>query len=294
VANNCLDRDFCEDCSRKILIWTIAGNIFLAVIKLSGGVISGSSGLMADGMQSISCIVASVLIMYSMIISKKQKNERYPFGYGKIEFIVALAVFSVLMGLGLYITISNLILILKRTVIPPSIIGLPVAVISAFLTYMMYRYNACAGKQLNSAGLVANGLQARADMFSSIAVTIGIVLCQLGPMWGAFDRVAAMLVGVLIVYDSYQHWLVNLKVILDKVPEQRYEEKVKYIVADIIKGFRPATIKIKRMGQQFWLGISLKITDAENVGTFNVKAEKIANKLQEECNWIKEVDFFLE
>ncbi|MBF0252864.1 MAG: cation diffusion facilitator family transporter [Candidatus Omnitrophica bacterium] len=292
--NKCLDFDFCESCSKKILLWTIAGNVFLTVIKLSGGIVSGSSGLMADGMQSVSCVVASILIMYSMVIAKKQKNERYPFGYGKIEFIVALVVFSVLMGLGLYIFLSNLIMIMKRTVVPPSIIGLPVAVISSFLTYMMYKYNACAGSKLDSAGLVANGLQARADMFSSVAVTIGIIMSQLGPVCAAFDRVAAMLVGILIVYDSYQHWVVNLNIILDKGPEHSYEEKVKNIISEIIPGFRPAVIKIKRMGKKFWLGISLKMTENENVENFNLKADDTAKKLQEQCLWINEIDFFLE
>ena len=55
----CRDVEHCTKCSEDILRWTILANIFLVVITLTGGYLSGSVGLIADGTHSICCIISS-------------------------------------------------------------------------------------------------------------------------------------------------------------------------------------------------------------------------------------------
>lgn len=294
-ANQWCARDFdeCVKCSKTILTWTLVGNVFLAGLKLFGGALSGSSGLFADGMQSISCVIASVLIMYSLSIAQKKSNRQFPFGYGKVEFIVALVVFSVLVGLGLFISISNFLLILRHDMSAPGIMGLPIAATSILITFMMYRFNVCAGRVLGSAGLTANGLQARADLFSSIAVAIGILLAQCGVNFVVFDRLAALVVGLLIVYDSVQHWLVNLHVILDKVPDGRYKNTIRKIVAEILPNSEIHVIKLKRTGKQFWVGIRLDFPKTSTVANVLTTTDDLRNEMCKKIEWVNEVAFFL-
>ena len=296
LKNNidCSGIEYCQKCSKKILNWTLSGNVFLAVLKLTGGSLAQSSGLMADGLQSIYCIIASLLIMYSINIAQKKKDNRYPYGYGKIEFIIALVVFSILVGLGLFISISNFIMILKKDIVMPGIIGLPVSVTSVFLTYMMFKYNTCAGDKLNSMGMIANGQQARADMYSSLAVTLGILLSQLSPNLAIFDRLAALFVGIIILKDAFEHWVNNLKVILDEVPEENYKKKINAIISKEIPNYKTNIIKFKRTGRQFWLGIGLNFPDDISVIQVEKITHKIAEKLKKDINWIGEVDFFLD
>lgn len=290
---NCLDTGNCANCSKQILTWTIAGNIFLAILKLAGGTLSGSSGLMADGLQSISCVIASVLIMYGLFISQKERDEHFPYGYGKVEFIAALVVFSILIGLGFFIAISNFIFILRMDTLPPKITGLPIAAASVFLTFMMYRYNLCAGKMLESPGLIANAYQSRADMFSSCAVFLGIIISQFGAGFAVFDRLAALLVGILIVKDSLYHWTLNLKVMIDKAPEPKYGTKIQDIVTEVFPGRPPGFIKLKRTGKKFWIGIGLDFSESVNVGEMELVTNKISKALHNRIDWVGEVDFFL-
>jgi len=293
MGSQCLTLKGCRACSKKILFWTIAGNVFLAIIKLLGSVISGSSGLMADGLQSVSCIVASVIIMYSLVISQKKSNSEFPYGYGKIEFIVALIVFSSLVGLGLFIAIYNLLLIIHKDTATPGILGLPIAAISVFLTYLMYKYNVCAGKKLDSPGMIANGYQARADMYSSTAVSVGIMLAQISPRFAVFDQIAALFVGCLIFKDSFQHWFVNLKVILDEVPDENYEKKVAEIISKLVEDSQHKVIKLKRMGKNFWIGIEIYFADDQTVSEIEVLKNKLKKEICQKIPWIGHVDFFL-
>ena len=289
---NCLDLKYCTECSKKILLWTIAGNVFLAFIKLLGGSLSGSSGLFADGLQSVTCVIASIVIMYSLSLSQKKENEHFPYGYGKVEYIVALAVFSILLGLGLFISISSLLIMLKRDFAAPSILGLPVASISVLLTYMMYKYNMCAGKKLESNSITANAYQSKADLYSSSAVCLGILIAQISPSLAIFDRLAAFFVGLLIIKDSFHHWGMNLKVILDKVPEPEHEYRIRTILSEGLDGQKPDFIKIRRTGKKYWIGIGIDFDQDLTIAQIDSVTNKLKDKIISDIDWIGEVDFF--
>lgn len=293
--NNCLDVDSCTKCSEKILLWTIVANVFLAVLKLGGGSLSGSSGLLADGMQSVACAIASVIVMYSINIAKKKRDAKYPFGYARIEFIVALVIFSVLVGVGLFISISSIILIVKRDLNTPGILALPIAAISVVLTFMMYKYNLCAGRKMESPSMIANGYQSRADMFSSIAVMIGVMLSQFSIGLAIFDKLAALFVGFVILKDAVHHWIINIKIILDKEPELGSRARINSVVTELLggKGPEPDTVKIKRVGSKFWVGIRLDFPDTHTWGQVEKVTDKIRKHLFERISWIEDVDFFL-
>ncbi|MBF0254301.1 MAG: cation transporter [Candidatus Omnitrophica bacterium] len=284
----------CASCADKILLWTLGLNAMLSVVKICGGFIASSSGLFADGLQSVACVLGTLLIMYSVNLSKRVADRKFPFGYGKVEFIVSLVVFSVLVGLGVYIFISNLLTIVRKEAAAPGIVGLPFSVLSAFLTYMMFRYNRCAAQKLDSSAMMANALNAKADMLSSIAVTIGILISQLGQFFAVFDSLAALLVGILIFKDAVEQWLHSVKALLDEAPEPGYREKVQRVLAKALPGRRVGAIRIKRTGNRFWIGVGI---DPGETGTVEETArltDRIRKDITKSLPWVQTADFFLE
>lgn len=284
----------CEACSKKVLGWTVVGNAFLTGIKLAGGILANSSGLIADGMQSVSCVATSIIIMVSMGFSRRKEDERFPYGYVKLEFIVALCAFSILIGMGLFIALSNLLGILRHDFVRPDIMVLPVAIMSAFLTYMIYRYNFCAGSKLDSPGMIANGCHAGADLFSSGAVILGIILSQFGPKFMASDRVAALLVGMIIVKDSLGHWIGNLRIILDRSPDREFIRRVEKAMTQFRGEYDPQVVKFKRVGKKFWIGMGLRLPLNRTVRDIDAFMSRMRRVLTAQFPSISEVDFFVE
>ena len=290
----CKEANDCLSCSKKIISWSIAGSLFLAILKFASGALSRSAGLTADGIQSLACVIGSLMIMYSLMISKKKPDKLFPYGYGKIEFIVSLVVFSLLIGLGFFISLSSLLLILKRNLEAPDIRGLPVAAISVFLNYLIYSYSYCAGTKLDSSGIIANAHQSKADMFSSVAVGAGIIIAQFSPSLAIFDPIAAFIVGILIIKDSFVHWFVNLKVILDRIPDPKYREIIIGIISESLPDAKQGFIKFKSTGKKFWVGIGLGFPDTYKAGKIEEKTNIVKNKMLKEAYWAGEIDFFVE
>ena len=290
----CKTIEECAACGTRVIYWSIVGNLFLAFIKLLTGILTNSAGLTADGFQSFFCLIGCVLIMYGVTISRRRRDERYPYGYGKVEFAVALVVFSVLFGLGLFLCVSSILLILRREFPEPNILGLPVAVLSVLLNLQMYKYSLCAGNRLGSAGLIANAYQNKADMVSSCGVCAGIVLSQFGKGFGIFDLLAVFLVGLIIIKDSIHHWIMNLKVLMDRTPEPQYKEIVNRIISEVFTEKLVRSIKIKRTGTGCWLGIGIDLPESDNIGEMGLIASGLRELLRREIDWVDSVDFFLD
>jgi len=199
-----------------------------------------------------------------------------------------------LIGLGIFIILASIVLIVSGDITVPGIIGLPVGVASIFINYLLMRYNECGGKDLGSAAMVANAFQAKADIYTTIAVCIGILVSQISPSFAVFDHVAALLVGIMIVKESFEQWKINFRVIIDQHPRDEYEKNVKTAVREIYSGNPAHTIKLKRTGKNYWLGIGLELPRAKKIHDMDKETNKIKHLLRQRHKWINEIDFFLE
>jgi membrane protease subunit HflK len=77
---------------------------------------------------------------------------------------------------------------------------LPIAILGTFISiiisYFLYRYEVYVGRAENSPSLVADGEHSRTDMYTSVAVLIGLI----GHMMGfRLDPIAAIIVGFLVI-----------------------------------------------------------------------------------------------
>ncbi len=75
----------CMKCGRQIPWVCFFGNLCLAVFKITVGIISGSKGLVADGMHSGSDVLATVMVIISLKMAGRGENKKHPWGYGKAE-----------------------------------------------------------------------------------------------------------------------------------------------------------------------------------------------------------------
>lgn len=159
-------------------------NTFMAVLKIAGGLLSGSISLLGDGLHSIFDSFSSVAVYAGIRLSERPPDERHPYGYFKAETLAGLLVTGVLLlagpGIAWEATRS-----LKAESVPEAIpILMGVALASALLSEAMARYKLRVGSESNSFALLADAYHSRADVLSSGSVFVGLALANLGVHWG--------------------------------------------------------------------------------------------------------------
>lgn len=263
------------------------GEVLLAVFKAVAGIMGGSHALIADALHSIADIIFAFITLVALNISRKDPDREHPYGYGKVEFIAA-----TIIALGLLITVvfiskDAIHEIKTNTAVKPSAITFFVAIISILTNEILYRLNKCAGVKANSPALLANAKLNRYDSITSGVVALGILLALAG--FTSLDPIAAMFVGVVIIkvsIDIFREAYVGLM-------DANISKEQKTSIEKAIKGLKGVSticsINGRRVGQRFWINMTVKIHPSLTIAQGYKISEKIRESIFLELENIEDI-----
>lgn len=179
--------------------WTSVGvNICLSIAQISIGLFAKSQGLVADGIHSLSDLVADFVVLFASHHSKKDADDDHHYGHQRFENAASLilGLLLLLVGVGM---VWNAILKLESpdTIAQVQSIALWMAAIALCAKELLFRYMLAIAKRIKSSMLIANAWHARSDAASSFVVGVGIVGNLAG--YPILDPVAALIVGLMIL-----------------------------------------------------------------------------------------------
>jgi cation diffusion facilitator family transporter len=172
-------------------------NILLSTTQVGVGLVSNSQGLIADGIHSLSDLVADFIVLFAGHHSKKDADQEHPYGHQRFETAASLALGVILLGVGM----GMLWAAFRKLEFPGAvprvhIVALWVAVVALIAKEFLFRFLLAVATRVKSGLLVANAWHARSDAASSLVVGIGIIGNLAG--YPILDPIAALIVGFLV------------------------------------------------------------------------------------------------
>lgn len=160
--------------------------------------LTGSVALLADTIHNFADASTALPLWVAFALSNRPANRRYTYGYGRAEdlagvFIVAMiALSAVIAG---WESVSRLL--------DPQPLTHPWVVVAAGVVGFLGNeavatYRIRVGERIGSAALVADGIHARTDGFTSLAVVLGAAGAPVGWRWA--DPVVGILITFAIVF----------------------------------------------------------------------------------------------
>lgn len=213
---------------KKVVISSILQNIFLAVIKILGGIYGNSRALVSDGINSLSDVGSSFGILLGIYFSNKPADEEHPYGHEKIESII-----GNMLGVFLLLTAFELgkgsveLLISGEYTNTPAYTTIIWAGISMVVKFFMYRYKLKVGMATDNSALIADAKDSKSDVYSSGGVIFGILLS----IWVSpiFDIILSLIVALLIFKEGISIIFEISDLILDKQDEKFIGEIERYL-----------------------------------------------------------------
>jgi cation diffusion facilitator family transporter len=172
---------------RSLGILGITAAVQLVVVGFSGSV-----ALLGDALHNVADALTAVPLLIAFRLARRPATKRYTYGYGRAEdlgglFVVAMITLS--SALAAWVAIDRLIH-------PRDITDLGAVAAAAVVGFagneLVARYRIRVGRRIGSAALVADGLHARTDGFTSLAVLAGAGGVALGL------RLADPVIGLVI------------------------------------------------------------------------------------------------
>jgi len=211
---------------KKIALYSVFINLFLSILKICAGIVSGSASLIADGIHSIADFAAA-LSVYAGIVISNMKLEEFPYGLYKVENIISLASAFAIFFAGY--EIARDVLFKNETM---HIKNLPIAIgailITILVTFLFSRFERKKGEELNSPSLIADSEHVKTDMLSSVVVLIGVLGNYFG--YPLIEKIAVLIIVLFIFHSGYEILVEALKVLLDASVDKETLDKIKEII----------------------------------------------------------------
>ena len=182
---------------RRALLISLAGLGATALIQGVVVVLSGSVALLGDTFHNVADALTAVPLLIAFAHSRRPASKRFTYGYGRAEDLAGLFVVAMITLSAVFAAYEAI----RRLLNPHDVTHLwavaSAAVVGFLGNELVARYRIRVGRQIGSAALVADGLHARTDGSTSLAVLLGAGGAALGWRWA--DPVVGLLITIAIL-----------------------------------------------------------------------------------------------
>ncbi len=239
--------------------WVSVGvNLVLTCVQIAAGVFSKSQGLIADGIHSLSDLVADFVVLIANHHSQKDADEKHPYGHQRFETAASLVLGLLLLAVGVGMLLSAV----EKVQHPESlqqvhVFALYVAAGALVAKELLFRYMLSVAKQVKSSMLVANAWHARSDAASSLVVGVGIAGNLLG--YPILDPIAALVVGLMVTKMGWEFGWDALHDLMDRSADEAEVLAIRQTLLET-PGIRDAhDIKTRKMGDMIVVDAHIEV-----------------------------------
>ncbi|MGO4270835.1 cation diffusion facilitator family transporter [Paenibacillus sp. TAF58] len=277
-----------------LAIWiSLASNIVLTAIKIIVGLNFKSQVLIADGIHNAGDVIATATAYSSMRVSSKPADVDHPYGHGKAEVLGAFIVAIILGGAAIYMGYHSI-----HALFEPAgeahIIAFIAAIISLIWKQILYIYTKRIGLRVNSKGLIATAYDHLADVYASIAASVGIGLALIGDHYDysilAFgDPVAGIIVSFLVLKLAYEMGSESFDILMERSVNTAYIEQYAALIRSVPEVKRIDRLRAREHGHYILVDARLAVSGKLTIQEGHDISRHIKQKIKEAHSDVDEV-----
>ena len=202
---------------QSVALFSMLASAGLAALKFIAAVMTGSLGLLTEAIHSLVDFGATVLTLFAVKWSSQPADDDHQFGHAKIESVAALIETMILFGTSIFIAYQAIVrLLTTHDNLTLKWWAFAILIFSIVVDLNRSRALRKTAKLTSSAALTADATHFESDMWSSLAVLIGLVGVWFGFLWA--DSVVALLVAAYIAWVAWELGNGTLNTLLDAAP----------------------------------------------------------------------------
>ena len=182
---------------------SILSNTSLVIIKFIAGTLSGSVSVISEAIHSMMDLLAAVIAFFAVRISDNPADEDHPYGHGKFENVSGVIEALLIFIAAIWIIYEAILKLIHKEPMDQAGIGMVVMLISAVTNFFVSRHLYKVAKKTESIALEADALHLKTDIYTSLGVSVGLLLIIITGIQ-IIDPIVAILVAMLILREAYE------------------------------------------------------------------------------------------
>lgn len=264
----------------------IAGNIFLTVFNFVVGTLSGSSALIAESAHTLSDVLTSVIAFVGFKIGMKPADEDHQYGHGRAEplvgllIVVFLAVVAYEILSGVYVKLTS-----GNPLVAPEITAALMAVVGIVVNIILTKYLISAGERINSPAIIADGHHQKVDIFSCVAILMGVIGSQLG--YPFLDPLVAIFIALIVIKTAIEIGIENVNTLMGKLPSKSIIKEIETATMTVsgVNGIHG--VKINPMGPYCSAVLHIELSGDLKLKEAHIIAHKVEKQILLNVSLIK-------
>jgi cation diffusion facilitator family transporter len=264
-----------HDAKHSAALLSVVAAFLITILKLATGILTGSLGMISESAHSGIDLIAAAITLFSVQVSDRPADEDHNYGHGKVESLSAFVETVLMLGSSIWIVyeaVRRIVfhehLTLALNIWPFLVLGLSIAV-----DFTRARNLSKVAAAYNSEALAADAMHFGTDIWSSVAVLIGLSASALGEHFHSTrlelaDPIAALIVSVIILKVSWSLARGTIDNLLDATPAQGTEsggQTRRNLIRDLaaIDGVLSVNrLRTRRSGSSYFADVTLAMPRA--------------------------------
>jgi cation diffusion facilitator family transporter len=233
----------------RALKYSLLGLVVTSGLQLIIVILSSSVALLADTIHNFADALTAIPLGIAFLVGRRAANRRYTYGYGRAEDLA---------GIAIVITIAASSALagweaVERLVHPHTVhvIGWVIAagVVGFIGKEWVAQYRIRVGRKIGSAALIADGMHARTDGVTSLAVAVGAVGVAIG--WRIADPIVGLLITIAILVILKDAVVIIYRRLMDSVDSELVDKSESALLS--VEGIESVeTVRIRWVGHELF------------------------------------------
>ena len=214
----------------RVLARVLVLNLFVALAKLGFGYFSGAVSVLSDGFHSLIDASSNVVGLIGIRAASQPPDEDHPYGHRKYETVAS----NVYVGFAALVVLEVLRnaynhLAGREPSHAITLMSFAVMLVTVAVNLIVIWYETREGRRLSSEMLLADSMQTRADVWSSLTVIVALAGARIG--FPLLDPIAALVVAAFIGYGGYKIFHATTGILSDR--SVMHERDIEHVVMSV-------------------------------------------------------------
>jgi cation diffusion facilitator family transporter len=260
---------------------SVFSNTTLVLFKLGAGLATGSVGVLSEAIHSTVDLVASAVAFFSVRASEAPADAEHPYGHGKVENLSAVAEALLIFGAAAFILYHAMERALRHAPVERLGLAMGVMLLSAGVNFVVSAHLLRVAQSTDSVALAAEAWHLRVDVFTSVAVLLGLVAVQLTGL-GIVDAVVGVAVALLIVRTAVQLTREAGGPLMDRLLPTEEISRLQDILEadDRVVGYHK--VRARKSGSHRHIDLHLLVDEEMSLRDAHRLAEEVEDRIRDE------------
>lgn len=273
---------------RKLSAASLSIGVNLGLLAVEGIVaaFTGSLGVLADAGHSGFDMGASLFAYWGIRMASAPPDARHNYGYEKYENFATLVQMAMLIGIAAFVGAEVAFRLTRGFDLDIGPVPIVVIVVTLAVDLLTTRYLARVALEEGSSALEADSYHFLTDMWTKVAVLIGLSAAAFGQVW--LDPAAALAVACFMLYAAFRLGRGSAGVLLDAAPGAEVMGRIRGIVIDEAGAEGYHSLRMRQAGKSVYLDLSLHVEPDMTIAEAHERAHRLSRRLQGEVREVRE------